>query len=291
MEHLSEKLPARWESLPSWLLTQTANHAQRLVADGFSSVHARGYHYRLLATLEEFGPASQARTGPPLVGIHLSDMVAAINELADRKTGRARSGPLRSAAQHHLADRRGQAAAATTGEAAWPKPRTNCWAPLSPEERQRLTELLSRLLDHHNRANRHPRRAVALRSGHRRTPPWVFGCRVLPGTTHFYRRMGAVSSPISPTAFPPSLRRVLRRTQRARRLSGRPRDNASGYTTAGDRAGSAMQQTCKPNPLTMADINATFLRNALSYHIPPSATPCRGRVPQRPGTPVPRRPW
>ena len=60
MKNPSEETPARWESLPSWLLTQTANHAHRLVADGFSSVRARGYHYRLLATLEEFGPASQA---------------------------------------------------------------------------------------------------------------------------------------------------------------------------------------------------------------------------------------
>jgi hypothetical protein len=62
MQNPSEKTPARWASLPSWLLTQTANHAHRMVADGFSSVRARGYHYRLLATLEEFDPASQAAT-------------------------------------------------------------------------------------------------------------------------------------------------------------------------------------------------------------------------------------
>ena len=84
MENPSEKTPARWEGLPSWLLIQTAHHAHRLVGDGFSSVHARGYHYRLLATLEEYGPASQAALGRRS-GIHLSDMVAAINELAERK--------------------------------------------------------------------------------------------------------------------------------------------------------------------------------------------------------------
>lgn len=54
------------------------------MADGFSSVHAHGYHYRLLATLEEFGPASQAALGRRS-GIHVSDMVATINDLADRK--------------------------------------------------------------------------------------------------------------------------------------------------------------------------------------------------------------
>src|SRR5437667_8939334 len=84
MDNLAETMPARWERLPSWLLTQTASHAHRLVGDGFSSVQARGYHYRLLATLEQFGPASQADLGRRS-GIHLSDMVAAINELADRK--------------------------------------------------------------------------------------------------------------------------------------------------------------------------------------------------------------
>ena len=73
-----------WERLPSWLLTQTASHAHRLVGDGFSSVNARGYHYRLLATLEQCGPTSQADLGRRS-GIHLSDMVAAINELADRE--------------------------------------------------------------------------------------------------------------------------------------------------------------------------------------------------------------
>jgi ribulose 1,5-bisphosphate carboxylase large subunit-like protein len=63
MENPSEEAPARWESLSSWLLTQTAIHAHRPVADAFSSVRARGYHYRLLATMEEFGAASQAALG------------------------------------------------------------------------------------------------------------------------------------------------------------------------------------------------------------------------------------
>ena len=42
---------------------------------------ARRYHYRLLATLAEFGPASQASLGRR-TGIDRSDVVAAINELA-----------------------------------------------------------------------------------------------------------------------------------------------------------------------------------------------------------------
>jgi DNA-binding MarR family transcriptional regulator len=149
MENPSQETPARWESLPSWLLTQTANHAGRLVADGFSSVGARGYHYRLLATLEEFGPASQAALGRRS-GIHLSDMVAAINDLADRKLverapdpsdGRRNIISLTAAGKRQL--RRLEKRLAESQD--------ELLAPLSPEERQRLTELLSRLLDHHNR--------------------------------------------------------------------------------------------------------------------------------------------
>jgi MarR family transcriptional regulator, lower aerobic nicotinate degradation pathway regulator len=149
MENPYEETHARWEGLPSWLLTQTANHAGRLVADGFSSVGARGYHYRLLATLEEFGPASQAALGRRS-GIHLSDMVAAINDLADRKLVERASDPsdgrrniisLTAAGKRQL--RRLEKRLAESQD--------ELLAPLSPEERQRLTELLSRLLDHHNR--------------------------------------------------------------------------------------------------------------------------------------------
>jgi DNA-binding MarR family transcriptional regulator len=149
MENPSEKTHARWESQPSWLLTQTANHAGRLVADGLSSVGARGYHYRLLATLEEFGPASQAMLGRRS-GIHLSDMVATINELADRQLverapdpsdGRRNIISLTAVGKRQLRRLEKQLAEC----------QDELLAPLSPEERQRLTKLLSRLLDHHNR--------------------------------------------------------------------------------------------------------------------------------------------
>jgi DNA-binding MarR family transcriptional regulator len=148
MEIPSEQTPARWERLPSWLLTQTAGHAGRLVADGFSSVDARGYHYRLLATLEEFGPASQAALGRRS-GIHLSDMVATINELADRQLVERAPDP---------SDRRRNIISLTAAgkrqlrrlEKQLAKTQDELLAPLSPEERQRLTQLLSRLLDHHN---------------------------------------------------------------------------------------------------------------------------------------------
>ena len=154
MENPAEETPAQWERLPSWLLTQTASHAQRLVGEAFSSVQARGYHYRLLRTLVEFGPASQADLGRRS-GIHLSDMVAAINELADRKLVERAPDP---------ADRRRNIISLTAAgkrqlrrlEKRLAEAQDELLAPLSPEERQRLTDLLSRLLNHHNQRTRHP---------------------------------------------------------------------------------------------------------------------------------------
>ncbi|WP_037312306.1 MarR family winged helix-turn-helix transcriptional regulator [Amycolatopsis orientalis] len=149
MEAPSEETHPRWQELPSWLLTQSANHAHRLVTEGFSAVHARGYHYRVLATLEEFGPASQAELGRRS-GIHVSEMVATINELAERELVERAPDP---------ADRRRNVISLTTAgkrqlrrlEKQLAERQEELLAPLSPEERERFTELLAKLLDHHDR--------------------------------------------------------------------------------------------------------------------------------------------
>ncbi|GLY94025.1 MarR family transcriptional regulator [Actinoplanes sp. NBRC 103695] len=150
MEPAEERTQPGWARLPSWLLTQTAAQAHRLVGEGFAAVDARGFHYRLLATLAEHGPASQAALGRRS-GIHLSDMVATVNELADR--GQVERAPdpsdrrrnivsLTAAGERQL--RLLEKHLAATQEA--------LLAPLTPEERQQLIDLLSRLLDHHDRA-------------------------------------------------------------------------------------------------------------------------------------------
>ncbi|MET4925989.1 MarR family transcriptional regulator [Streptomyces sp. PSRA5] len=148
MQNPSEETPAGWKSMPSWLLTQTANHAHRLVADGFSAVRARGYHYRLLATLEEFGPASQAELSRR-TGIHVSDTVGALNELADRELVERASDP---------SDRRRNIISLTPAgkrrlrrlEKPLAESQEELLAPLSGEERERLTALLGKLLAHHD---------------------------------------------------------------------------------------------------------------------------------------------
>ncbi|MEV0062416.1 MarR family transcriptional regulator [Nocardia sp. NPDC050718] len=153
MENPAERTRTGWERLPSWLLTQTAHHAHRLVSDGFAAVGARGYHYRLLATLAEFGPASQAELGRRS-GIHVSDMVATINELADNDLVERAPDP---------DDRRRNVitltAAGTRRLRRLEKQLADCQdellAPLSAEERTQLTTLLTQLLDHHTRQSEH----------------------------------------------------------------------------------------------------------------------------------------
>jgi DNA-binding MarR family transcriptional regulator len=51
--------------------------------EGLGTVGFRGYHYRLLAALAEFGPGSQITLGQH-TSMDRSDVVAALNELAGR---------------------------------------------------------------------------------------------------------------------------------------------------------------------------------------------------------------
>src|SRR3954454_11612318 len=65
---------------PTWLLGRANARSQALLADAFAEVGMRGYHFRVLAALEEHGPASQADLSRT-TGIDTSDVVAAVNQL------------------------------------------------------------------------------------------------------------------------------------------------------------------------------------------------------------------
>ncbi|MCQ0017681.1 GNAT family N-acetyltransferase [Actinomadura madurae] len=81
MMRADAETPARLRHAVSWLINLVSLHSHRLVGDAFAAAGARGYHYRLLATLDEYGPSSQADLGRR-TGIDRSDVVAALNELA-----------------------------------------------------------------------------------------------------------------------------------------------------------------------------------------------------------------
>ena len=77
--------PARLRDRPTWLISRAYARSSGLLNDGFEAGASglRGYHYRLLAALEEQGPASQAVLGRS-TGIDRSDVTAAVNELENR---------------------------------------------------------------------------------------------------------------------------------------------------------------------------------------------------------------
>ena len=138
--------PARLTGKPTWLISQVSTHAHRLLTEKLATAGARGYHYRLLAALQEFGPASQASLGRRTC-MDRSDVVAAINDLASRGQVERALDP----ADH----RRNVITITAAGTAHLERldrmltgVQDDLLAPLSPGERDQLTRLLSRVLKH-----------------------------------------------------------------------------------------------------------------------------------------------
>ena len=69
---------------PTWLLGRVNARAQRLLGEAFGAEGFRGYHFRLLAALDEHGAQSQAELGR-LTGIDRSDIVATVNDLVGQE--------------------------------------------------------------------------------------------------------------------------------------------------------------------------------------------------------------
>ncbi|HEX5534803.1 MAG TPA: MarR family winged helix-turn-helix transcriptional regulator [Actinomycetales bacterium] len=67
---------------PTWLLSRANARAQALLAEAFAQAGVRGYHFRVLAALEQHGPSSQAEISR-LTGIDRSDVVATVNDLSE----------------------------------------------------------------------------------------------------------------------------------------------------------------------------------------------------------------
>ena len=77
--------PTRLEGRATWLVSRAYLCSSGLLSAGFEAHGSglRSYHYRLLAALEEWGPASQAELGRK-TGIDRSDVTAALTELEAR---------------------------------------------------------------------------------------------------------------------------------------------------------------------------------------------------------------
>ncbi|MER7479160.1 MarR family transcriptional regulator [Streptomyces sp. NPDC126510] len=143
----ARKTPDRLRRRASRLLSQLTVRSDRLITDGLARADARKWHYAVLASLQEYGPASQAELSGRS-GIYRSDMVGVLNELAERDLVERSPDPgdrrrnvitISARGRRHLR-RLDQVLDDLHDE---------LLAPLSPAEREHFVQLLTRLLDHH----------------------------------------------------------------------------------------------------------------------------------------------
>jgi MarR family transcriptional regulator, lower aerobic nicotinate degradation pathway regulator len=83
--HLPELAPSRIAQRPTWLISRVYARSSRLLGTAFEAHGGglRGYHYRLLAAIDEYGAASQADLGRS-VSLDRSDVTAVLSELEAR---------------------------------------------------------------------------------------------------------------------------------------------------------------------------------------------------------------
>lgn len=149
------KTPDRLRRRASRLLSQLSAQSDRLVNEGLAQAEdARKWHYAVLASLQEFGPGSQA-TLSRRTGIYRSDMVGVLNELAERGLVERAPDPddrrrnvitITAQGRRHL--RRLDTVMDDLHE--------ELLAPLTSDERDQFVRLLTRLLDHHTQQAPHP---------------------------------------------------------------------------------------------------------------------------------------
>ncbi|MGK5558340.1 MarR family winged helix-turn-helix transcriptional regulator [Actinomadura kijaniata] len=145
------RTPDRLRRRASRLLSQLTMRSDRLIGEGLARADARTWHYAVLASLQEYGPGSQAELSRRS-GIYRSDMVGVLNELAERDLVERTPDPddrrrniitISARGRRHL--RRLDKILDDLHD--------ELLAPLSPAERDQFVRTLTRLLDHHTRAS------------------------------------------------------------------------------------------------------------------------------------------
>ncbi len=146
----SGRTPDRVKGRPTWLISRAHARSTALLGAGFEAYGGslRSYHYRLLAALEQWGPASQADLSRD-TGIDRSDVTAALTELESRDLIERRTDP-----QH----KRRNIVTITPGgvrqlielDTVIGGAQDELLAPLTESQRDQLVALLSQLLDESN---------------------------------------------------------------------------------------------------------------------------------------------
>ena len=126
------------------MLSRTSLRAQDLLAAAFATEGLRGYHFRLLAALDQYGPSSQADLGRH-TGIDRSDVVATLNELVDGGLARRKPDPADGRRNVVTITRRGSSTLERL-DAALDGVQDALLEPLSPKERTTFVRLLGKLV-------------------------------------------------------------------------------------------------------------------------------------------------
>ena len=129
---------------PTWLLSRAHLRAQELLGDAFAAEGLRGYHFRLLAALDQYGPSSQAELGRN-TGIDRSDVVATLDQLVDGGLAVRAPDPTDGRRNVVTITRRGRSTLQRL-DAAVDDVQTSLLEPLSPSERTTLVRLLGKLV-------------------------------------------------------------------------------------------------------------------------------------------------
>jgi MarR family transcriptional regulator, lower aerobic nicotinate degradation pathway regulator len=144
--HLPEPAPARIAQRPTWLVSRAFARSSRLLSAGFEAQGGglRGYHYRLLAAIDEYGAASQADLGRS-VRLDRSDVTAVLTELEARGLIERAVDPEHKRRKIVTLTPAGSAQLLAL-DAVVDRIQEDFLAPLTTAQRRQFTDLLGRLL-------------------------------------------------------------------------------------------------------------------------------------------------
>jgi DNA-binding MarR family transcriptional regulator len=142
-----DRTPDRIRNRPTWLISRAFARSSAMLSAGFDEHGGglRGYHYRLLAALEQWGPASQAELGRG-TGIDRSDVTAAMTELEARNLVERRADPGNKRRNIDTITSDGLVALEAL-DAVVDGVQEDMLAPLTQPQRRQFLELLNRLLE------------------------------------------------------------------------------------------------------------------------------------------------
>ena len=139
--------PSRIRDRPTWLISRAYARSHGLLNDGFavSGAGLRSYHYRLLAALAEWGPASQADLARS-TSVDRSDVVTVLGELERRGLVERTVNP-NNRRRNIVSITRAGSKQLGALDRVIDEVQERVLAPLSHNERRQLTKLLRRLVD------------------------------------------------------------------------------------------------------------------------------------------------